>query len=262
MGFQMAGNVRKKMEGSATLHIFDVNRAACQQFAEKFCDFGSIRIASSSKEVANDSPTVISMVPMDQHCRTVYLDHETGVIAARADPNRLILECSTISITTTQEIDQDPLAQRVKDVVGWMGAAERINFCGFLGARLVNKVVNNYIGLCNLAVAAQGMAVGVRHGMDKETLYRCIKGSSGDSWVLDFSQPVPGIIVRSTSSNGFRPGFTPCLCLKDISLAIKAAQEVGINATMGETALKEYEKADQDPRTTGEFSSYPANHDV
>ncbi|EXJ70660.1 uncharacterized protein A1O5_05650 [Cladophialophora psammophila CBS 110553] len=289
MGFQMAGNVRKKMEGSATLHIFDVNGVACQRFVEKFCDFGSIRIASSSKEAANNSATVISMVPMDQHCRAVYLDHETGVIAARADQNRLILECSTISITTAKEIgnaimeagrgryidtpvsggvggaeaatlsffcgypnsaDQDPLAQRVKDVVGWMGATERINFCGFLGAGLVSKIANNYMGLCNLAVAAQGMAFGMRHGMDKETLYRCIKGSSGDSWVLDFSQPVPGIVARSASSNGFRPGFTSRLCLKDISMAIKAAQEVGINATMGGTALKEYEKADQDPRTT------------
>ncbi|OQV08479.1 hypothetical protein CLAIMM_12744 isoform 2 [Cladophialophora immunda] len=290
MGFHMAGNVRKKMEHSATLHIFDVNSAACQHFADKFGDFGPVMIAKSSKEVANNSQTVISMVPMDQHCRAVYLDEETGVIAARADQNRLILECSTISIATAQEIgkavmeagrgryidtpvsggvggaeagtlsffcgypnaaDRDTLTQRVKDAVGWMSTAERINFCGFLGAGLVSKIANNYMGLCNLAAAAQGMAFGIRHGMDKEILYRCIKGSSGDSWIFDFSQPVPGVTARSASSNGFRPGFTSRLCVKDISLAIKAAQAVGIDATMGETALKEYMRADQDPRTTG-----------
>ncbi|KIX99559.1 uncharacterized protein Z520_05135 [Fonsecaea multimorphosa CBS 102226] len=290
MGFHMAGNIRSKMDRSSTLHIFDVNNASCQDFVHKFGDLGPVRIAKSSKEVAEASKTVLSMVPMDQHCRAVYLDPETGVIAARADQDRLILECSTISIATAQEVgkavmeagrgryidtpvsggvggaeagslsffigypnaatDNDPLVQHIKTVIGWMGAAERINFCGFLGGGLVSKIANNYMGLCNLAAAAQGMAFGIRHGMNPETLFRCIKGSSGDSWILNFSPPVPGVVAKSAASNGFRAGFRPSLCVKDVSLAIKAAREVGINATMGEMALKEYERADQDPRTT------------
>lgn len=289
MGFQMAGNVRKKMAESATLHIFDVNNAACQRFVEKFSDFGSIIIASSSREVACSSTTVISMLPMDQHVRAVYLDKEAGVIAAPTDPGRLILECSTIGITTAQEvgeqiqkaglgtyvdtpvsggvggaeagtlsffcghsgaIDTEAVAKRIRHTVAWMGASERIHFCGHLGAGLASKIVNNYIGLSNIAVAAQGMAFGLRHGIDKDILYKCIKGSSGDSWVMDFAQPAPGIVAKCASSNGFRAGFTPRLCVKDITMGIKAAQQVGIDATMGEVAVKMFEKADQDLRTT------------
>src|SRR6187402_73707 len=36
MGFQMAGNVRRKMPDSATLHIYDVNDEACKRFEAKF----------------------------------------------------------------------------------------------------------------------------------------------------------------------------------------------------------------------------------
>jgi 3-hydroxyisobutyrate dehydrogenase-like beta-hydroxyacid dehydrogenase len=287
MGFQMAGNVRKKMAETATLHIFDVNHAACHRFVDKFGGFGPIKIARSSKEVAYKSVTVISMLPMDQHARAVYLDKEAGVIAAPSNPNRLILECSTIGITTTQEIGEqiqtaglgtyvdtpvsggvggaeagtlsffcghsgvkDSVVKRIRYAISWMGASERIHFCGHLGAGLASKIVNNYIGLSNIAVAAQGMAFGLRHGIDKEILYKCIKGSSGDSWVMDFAQPVPGILAKCASSNGFRAGFTPRLCVKDISMGIKAAKQVGIDATMGEIALKIFEKADQDLRTT------------
>ena len=295
MGFQMAANVRKKMPSLATLHIFDVNNAACQLFIEKNGSIGTIKIAQSAKELASDSSTIISMVPMDQHVRAVYLNRENGVIAAAGDPSRLILECSTIGIATTQEIgkeimdaglgvyvdtpvsggvvgaeaatlsffcgysgavESDPIAKRIRDTVSYMGAPKRVNFCGRLGAGLVCKIVNNYIGLSNIVVAAQGMAFGVRYGMDKETLYKCIKGSSGDSWVMDNAQPAPGVISQSASSNGFRAGFTPRLCIKDISLGIAAAQQVGIDATMGKLAVSMFKMVDQDPRTTVSLLSH------
>lgn len=283
----MAGNVRRKMPDSATLHIYDVNDEACKRFEAKFGSYGPIKIASSSKELASQSATVISMVPMDQHAQSVYLDPDHGVIAASRNPDRLVLECSTINVTTTQDIGQqimgagvgryidtpvsggvrgaeagtlsfflghaagsDPIAQRARETVAWMGAAERINFCGGLGNGLVCKIVNNYIGLTNLVVAAEGLAFGLRHGVDKDALYKCIKGSSGDSWALNFSNPVPGIIPESASSNGFKAGFTPRLSAKDIKMGIKAAQHVGIDPKMGEISVKYYERADKDPRTT------------
>ncbi|GAD93963.1 3-hydroxyisobutyrate dehydrogenase, putative [Paecilomyces variotii No. 5] len=287
MGFGMAGNIRKKMPATATLHIYDVNRAACHEFVQKFSALGPIEIRKTSKEVAARSKTVLSMVPMDAHARTVYLDGKNGVIGAPVDSDRLILECSTISVTATKEIGaeiiksgighyvdtpvsggvtgaeagtlaffcgapgDDPLVTRIRDVVSWMAKAERINFCGGLGTGLVSKIVNNYMGLTNIAVAAQGMAFGLRYGMDPKTLYKCIKGSSGDSWAMDNAQPAPSIHANSPSSNGFQPGFATHLCIKDLSLGIKAAQEVGIDASLGETAVKLFEKANQDPRTGG-----------
>lgn len=285
----MAGNVRKKMPSSATLHVFDVVPAACERFVGSFGSFGPIEIARTSKEVAEQSQTVISMVPNGDNAKEVYLDPQNGVIAASKNADRLMLECSTIGVKVTQDIGKavmdagqgvyvdtpvsggvagaeaatlsfmvgfqaslrsDPLGKRIQEVISFMGAPDRITFCGDLGTGLVCKTVNNYIGLSNMVTAAEGMAFGIKHGVDKMTLYKCIKGSSGDSWVMDFAQPVPGIHAKSASTNGFRPTFTPRLCVKDVSLALEAAKETGIEASMGEAALKAFKKTNDDPRTT------------
>jgi 3-hydroxyisobutyrate dehydrogenase len=288
MGYGMASNVRKKMPSSATLYIYDVVEAASRRFKDQFSSFGPIEIVQSSKEAAEKSGTLISMVPTGNDAREVYLNPTTGVIASSPNPDRLILESSTIDVATTQDIakaiteagigtyldtpvsggvrgaeagtlsfflgypddsTQDPLKERIRQTINYMAKAERVSFCGKLGAGLVCKIVNNYIGLSNMVTAAEGMAIGMRYGVDGKTLYKCVKGSSGDSWVMDFAQPAPGVIDWSASSNGFEPLFTPRLCVKDISLGIKMAEDVGIHATMGEVAVKLFSKTDEDPRT-------------
>lgn len=289
MGFPMAGNIRKRMPPSATLHIFDVSESASQNFVRKFGSWGKVEIARSPKEVAEKCRTVISMVPSGKEARNIYLDIEQGIIAARKDAERLLLESSTIEVSTAQEICREignagngfyvdapvsggvaaaeaaalsffcglsghkgsnPFNHRAWDTICYMGASERVTFCGNIGAGLVCKITNNYICLSNVVAAAEGMAFGIKHGVDKVTLYNCIRGSTGDSWVINNIPPSPGVIPRSPSSNGFRPTFTPGLCVKDISLGIQAAHETGIEASMGETALKIFKKTHEDPRTT------------
>lgn len=100
---------------------------------------------------------------------------------------------------------------------------------------------------------AEAMATGIRHGVDRKVLYRCIKASSGNSWVLDNMQPCPGVVAHSPASQGFRPTFKPVMICKDTSLAVQAARDVGITASIGETALKLYQQADDDPRTKVRF---------
>lgn len=299
MGVHMAANVRKEMKSSATLHIFDISQEACDRFVEKYKDLGRVELARSAKELAEQSATVISMVPMDQHAQAVYLDPSNGVIAAPPDPNRLVLECSTISVAMTRKIgrqiidagvavyvdtpvsggiwgaesgtlsffcghppsaETDKIGERVREIVGFMGASDRTNFCGDLGSGLVTKIVNNYIGLTNIAVASQGLAFGLRHGVDARTLYNCIQGSTGDSWVLAQIPPVPGLKPNAPSSNGFKPGFAAKLCAKDISLAINAARQVGIDPSLGEIAVKMFQEAEADPRTTVRFYLFFCEH--
>lgn len=294
MGFQMAGNIRKKIPPSTTLYVFDVAHAASEQFVKTFGSFGRIQIAQTSKEVAEKSQTIISMVPNSDNAREVYLNPQYGIIAAAKNPNRIMLECSTIEVKVTQDIGKEimdaglgtyidtpvsggtagaeaatlafmigfeeedqssVLGKRIQEVIHHIGAPEKLTFCGGLGSGLICKIVNNYIGLSNMVTAAEGMALGIKHGVDKKTLYKCIKGSSGDSWVMDFAQPVPGIHAKSPSTNGFRPSFAPRLCVKDVGLALATANEVGIAASMGEAALKVFKETNDDPRTTVSFSS-------
>ncbi|KAK5045909.1 hypothetical protein LTR84_008695 [Exophiala bonariae] len=290
MGFHMAANMRNMMAKSATLHVFDVNKDICNRFLDKFSSSGPIRIATSSKDVARHSVTLIMMVPMDEHARAVCLHPETGVVAAGSAKDRLILDCSTLSVSTAKHVGQqlmdvgagiyidtpvsggvagaeagtlsffcgsssnsqsNLIVRRLMATLSWMGASDRITLCGGIGTGLTTKLVNNYVALGNLAVAAQGVAFGVRQGLDPKILYQCVKGSTGDSLVWTAMYPVPGVNPKSASSNSFKAGFSSRLGLKDLGLAIKAGEEAGIDVSMGRTALGLYRQADQDPRTTG-----------
>lgn len=106
MGFEMAQNIRKKMPGTATLLVNDINGSACEKFAQEFGSLGRIEIVDSAKVAAENAEVVISIVPDASDVRKVYLDQTNGVIAARPDDNRLILECSTIDSKSAIEVGE------------------------------------------------------------------------------------------------------------------------------------------------------------
>ena len=93
------------------------------------------------------------------------------------------------------------------------------------------------------------MAFGKRYNVDQQTLFNCIKGSSGQSWVFENLQPCPGVVESAPSSRDFAPAFKPMMAVKDISLAMAAAEKVGVDAAMGATALKAFKRAEEDSRT-------------
>lgn len=130
-----------------------------------------------------------------------------------------------------------------------MGTPEKIIFCGQFGTGLAAKIANNYIAATTKLLVAEGMAIGLRHGVDKDVLYNCIKNSTGNSWVFEHSHPVPGCNPDAPASHNFYPRFKPFMIVKDITLGVDAAIEVGVEPTLGITAIKTYQKAADDPRT-------------
>jgi 3-hydroxyisobutyrate dehydrogenase-like beta-hydroxyacid dehydrogenase len=106
MGFAMASNVRKKIPKEATLYINDINTAACERFKKEYSSFGAIEIVSTAREAAQNANVLISIVPGAQDVKAVYLDEQDGVISARKDKDRLIVECSTIDVESTREVGE------------------------------------------------------------------------------------------------------------------------------------------------------------
>ena len=47
--------------------------------------------------------TLLIIVPTSENARVVYLNRDTGAIAASGDPGRLVLGCSTIDIKATRD---------------------------------------------------------------------------------------------------------------------------------------------------------------
>ena len=142
----------------------------------------------------------------------------------------------------------DPVVTRILSIVTTMGIPSRINFCGTLGTGLAAKLANNYLACSSIVLVSEAMAFGRRNNVDEKTLFDCIKGSSGQSWVFENLQPCPGVVENAPSSQGFRPSFKAMMAVKDISLAMAAAKKVGVDAAMGATALKVFKRAEEDPR--------------
>jgi 3-hydroxyisobutyrate/3-hydroxypropionate dehydrogenase len=110
MGFAMASNIRKKIPRDSTLYINDINATACERFNTEYNSFGPIEIVSTARDAAEHASVVISIVPGGQDVKAVYLDDKTGVVAAKKNDKRLMLECSTIDVDTTKEV-----GKRLKD---------------------------------------------------------------------------------------------------------------------------------------------------
>lgn len=139
-GYPMAMNVRKKIPKDATLYIYDVYEPACSRFKEEFeTQYGPVQIVSSPKEVAEQSRTVISIVPTSEHVRDVYLNEEHGIAAAKLDSERLYLECSTIDIQTAKDVGAELQSRKAgfyvdSPVSGGVPAAEGGDLSFLLGA--------------------------------------------------------------------------------------------------------------------------------
>lgn len=288
IGYGMASNLRKKLSSSKILHVYDINQDVIQRLIDEFGSYGKIEVASSPKDLASKVGTLLSSLPAGPHVRKVYLDEENGVIAVPQNPDRLMIECSTIEIESTQEIgktiidagqgtyvdatvsggmwganagtlsfmvghaeptETDVVGSRVFQTLSLVGTPSTIAFCGGLGMGQVAKIAHNYITLANNLVATEGMAIGLKYGIDKKALFKCIREGTANSWVMGLEQPVPGLVPEAPSSNNYKRAFAPALSVKDLTIGIESAKRVGINPTAGEAAIEAFRRVVADPRT-------------
>lgn len=288
IGFGMASNLRKKLGPETTVYVYDVIEAASRRFVDEFGSHGKIEIVSSPADLANKCRTVLSSLPAGKHVTEVYTGGDQCVLKAEKNADRLIIDCSTIEIELTQEIgktimdaglgtfvdatvsggvwganggtltfmvghskptDADLIGHRVWDILSLVGQRDKIRFCGGLGMGQVAKIAHNYVSLCNNVTATQGMALGLKYGIDKRVLWECMTDGTANSWVMGLEQPVPGLVPEAPSSNGYRRAFAPALSLKDLGIAVKSAEKVGINPTVGKVAIEAFSVVDNDSRT-------------
>ncbi|KAF2179695.1 3-hydroxyisobutyrate dehydrogenase-like protein [Zopfia rhizophila CBS 207.26] len=285
MGYAMAANIRKKIPSSSTLCVNDINASACERFQQEFGSLGPIKIVSSAREAAEDSKVVISIVPGVVDVKKVYLDEKNGVIAARADSERVSCECSTIDVKSTKEVgealmkagrgtyvdtpvsggvpaaqrgdlsvlighkepsDDNPNSRRLERVLGMIGSPSKFFYLHTLGAGLTAKISNNYLSGTILLATAEALAIGIKQGLDPSLLYQVIKNSTGQSWMCDHVMPVPNVLAHVPSSSGYKPGFKTQMMIKDLGLGIEAGKQVGIRPLMAEAAMETWESASRD----------------
>lgn len=106
-------------------------------------------------------------------------------------------------------------------VLSAIGDPDKIYRCGDIGAGSVTKLVNNLIGMTNNVVIAEAFSMGVKAGVDANTLFDVVSSSSGNSATL--AQWKDSVLKRN-----FSPGFMLALGHKDSRLALELADQLGI----------------------------------
>ncbi|TRD18963.1 3-hydroxyisobutyrate dehydrogenase [Palleronia caenipelagi] len=223
-------------------------------------------LAGSASAAAAGAEVVITMLPNGKILRIVAEE----VIPAMPD-GAVLLDCSTVDVESARAVAEDAakagLGALDAPVSGGIGGAQggtltfmvggteeafarakplfdimgqKAVHCGPSGNGQAAKICNNMILGATMIVTCEAFALADRLGLDRQALFDVVSTSSGASWSVNSYCPAPGIGPASPADNGYAPGFAAELMLKDLGLAMEAADSVTADTPMGRAAFELY----------------------
>jgi 3-hydroxyisobutyrate dehydrogenase-like beta-hydroxyacid dehydrogenase len=205
MGMPMARNIAERLK--IRPRIYDTNPKALE--AAKA--WGEVCV--SPREVPREGGIVLSMLPADAHVKAVALG-ENGITASPVG-SFTYADFSTISPDTITSVGEKLAARGVQTIGGactlgvaaaekgtlsiyvdgdqklidahrpvFSAFAETITYIGELGQAKLIKLMNNYFAGVNVALTAEALQIGMKAGIDAETLVKTLEKGSADSYVL------------------------------------------------------------------------------
>lgn len=259
MGGGMAANLVK---AGHQVHAFDLAETALARAQDSGCTpFKTVH------EAVQGVDAVVSMLPNGAIVKSVY----TAEVFGQAPAGALLLDCSTIDVTTAREVAElaagkgYPMVDapvsggiaaanggtltfmvgsdaagfgRAEPILSAMGKA--VIHAGNNGAGQAAKICNNMILGATMAATCEAFALAEKLGLDLQTFYDISSKASGQSWSMTSYCPVPGVGPRSPADNDYQGGFATALMLKDMRLALEAARQADASVPMGVRAEQLY----------------------
>lgn len=244
---------------------------------------GGARAASPAEAVAG-AEAVVTALPAARHVEAVYLG-EAGVLAA-APPGTIFIDTSTIDVDTARKVAAAAGAagQRIVDspMSGGVGGAEagtltfmvggpddafaaakpvleamgkNIFHAGGPGAGSAAKICNNMMLAIQMIAVAEGFNLAERLGLEAQKLYDISSTATARCWSLNEYCPAPGPQPNAPSNRDYRPGFAAELMLKDLRIAMSAAQSAGAHVPLGAHATQLYALMDLAGAAGSDFSA-------
>ncbi len=260
MGGGMAANLAK---AGHEVRAFDLSQDALAAAKQAGCEtFGSARAACEEAEA------VVSMLPNGAIVRDVY---RTDVIG-QAPAGAVFLDCSTIDVATAREVSERateagydmvdaPVSggiaaanggtltfmvggtgtafKRAEPILQAMGKA--VIHAGDAGNGQAAKICNNMLLAIHMIGTCEAFSMAEKLGLDAQTFYDISSVSSGQNWSMTSYCPVPGVGPTSPSDSEYQGGFASALMLKDLRLAMEAADNADAAVPMGARAASLYE---------------------
>lgn len=261
MGGGMAANLVKAGHHVQAYDLSEVALAAAK--ANGCLTFSNVREAVAAVDA------VVSMLPNGVIVDSVY---GTDVIG-QAPVSALLLDCSTIDVATARKVAGDAAAAgyvmvdapvsggiaaanagtltfmvggsdtafaRAEPILSAMGKA--VIHAGDSGAGQAAKICNNMLLGASMIATCETFAMAEKLGLDLQTFYDISSKASGQNWSMTSYCPVPGVGPQSPSDNDYAGGFATALMLKDLRLAMAAADDVDADVPMGTRAAALYEE--------------------
>lgn len=219
--------------------------------------------AGSAQEAVNDAEAVITMLPAGKHVREVY---ESAVIGT-APKSAILIDCSTIDVATAREEIEKAAASGYQmvdaPVSGGIAAAEAgtltfmvggsdeafgrarsfleqmgkaVIHAGGPGSGQAAKICNNMLLGASMVATCETFVMARKLGLDLQTFFDISSKASGQCWSMTSYCPVPGVGPETAADRDYEGGFATHLMLKDLRLAMEAAQSVDAYTPMGAEA--------------------------
>lgn len=261
MGGGMAANLAK---AGHEVRAFDLSEAALAKAEARGCS----RAADASTAV-QDADAVITMLPAGKHVAEVFRSSVFG----KAPGSAILMDCSTIDVGTARVIEKEanetgytmvdaPVSggiaaaeggtltfmvggttdgfERARPLLEQMGKA--VIHAGESGAGQAAKIVNNMLLGVTMAGTCEAFVLAQKLGLDPQVFFDISSKASGQSWSMTSYCPVPGVGPQTPADRDYEGGFAAALMLKDLKLAMEAAQSVGAYTPMGGEAEELYER--------------------
>ena len=242
MGRPMAKNL---INAGYSLTVYDVVGTAVEELATE-----GAAVGSSSREVAEKTSTVITMVPDSADSEAAILGPD-GVLEG-ASEGSTVIDMSSIAPGSSQKIAAacepagvdfldapvsggEPKAidgtlaimvggkkdvfERYADLLNVMGGS--VVLCGDYGAGNTTKLANQIIVAANIEAVAEAFVLVKNAGLDPNTVFQAIRGGLAGSTVMEAKVPM-------MIAGDFTPGFRIRLHQKDLHNALLTGKELGV----------------------------------
>ena len=261
MGGGMAANLARV---GHEVRAFDLSKEALARAKEKGCT-----PCTSIKEAVADAQIVVTMLPNGKIVDEVY----SNEIIGHAPRSTTLIDCSTIDVETARKVARDaakrggyemvdapvsggiaaanagtltfmvggtPSAfEHAQPILAAMGKAV-IHACAS-GAGQAAKICNNMILGATMIATCEAFVMAQKLGLDPKVFYDISSKASGQSWSMTSYCPVSGVGPQSPADDEYRGGFATNLMLKDLLLAMQAAEQVNAAVPMGARAAELYQ---------------------
>lgn len=275
MGLPMAKNL---LAAGHEVSGFDLNPEGMAGLG----DTGGVQ-AESPAAAVSDAQIVVTALPAATHVKAVYGGQ--GGILDMAPAGTTFIDCSTIDTESARSViaEADERGQMMVDspmsggvggatagtltfMVGGSDAAfasakpvleamgKNIFHAGGPGAGSAAKICNNMMLAIQMIAVAEGFSLADKLGLDAQKLYDISSTATARCWSLNDYCPAPGPVPTAPSNRDYQPGFAAALMLKDLRIAMEAAQGAGAATPLGAHATQIYGMMDLAGQAERDFS--------